>query len=45
MKKCTGRIYGINNKSFCVGEKKSKMKRKSKSKKSKSKKSKSKRKK
>lgn len=28
MKKCTGRIYKINNKSFCVGEKKSKLKSK-----------------
>lgn len=27
-KKCTGRIYKINNKSFCVGEKKSKLKMK-----------------
>ena len=37
MKKCTGRIYKINNKSFCVGEKKSKVKSK-KGKKNKSKK-------
>lgn len=27
-KKCTGRIYKINNKSFCVGEKKIKNKSK-----------------
>jgi hypothetical protein len=45
MKKCSGRIYKINNKSFCVGEKKSKIKsKKIKSKKIKSKKNKSKKK-
>ena len=35
MKKCTGRIYKINNKSFCVGEKKIKSKKSKKGKKSK----------
>jgi hypothetical protein len=40
MKKCTGKIYKINNKSFCVGEKKSKIKSKKGKKSKKSKKNK-----
>ena len=40
MKKCTGKIYKINNKSFCVGEKKSKIKSKKNKKGKKSKKNK-----
>ena len=40
MKKCTGKIYKINNKSFCVGEKKTKIKSKKSKKGKKSKKNK-----